>query len=965
MSGSVTMRDIREKIERLLPWRHGKAGRGNLGVFKTDSEVARTKYLNDIDAAAHEIGHFLDKKFGLNELSDPEAQAELMNAGKPVSRKKYTDEQIRKEGVAQFIRYYLSNDAEARANFPRVYDAFMDALEDADPGTRADIVAIKELVTAYLGQTPEERLDAHTVRGTEKEKISLPEIKNRAYGQMVDAKDPLRRVTEQVKEKLGAEHLDNDLNLYARAMTAPGYKGKADRDLGRFLDVIKNDLRPEDHAELVRYLEAARAQNYRWNDLLPGLGTSAEEEAAIMNGASDRIKNAALALRDIYDEVVQNTLVKTGIMSQEQYDYLRVKWPDYVPFLPVSSSGALDDGLHTFFTGRGNKIVNLGKPIKRAKGVASEHETRDIHDPTEAMMRNIMIFHSLAAKNEVGKTLTNIAKLEGMGQFAERVNGPGGKGDFIFYVWDGGRKRYYATDPDVYSALTALEDVSPASGMAGKIMEWGADALRAGTTRYNPAFILRNLLRDAMDVTVNSEAWTPGLYNSVKGLTMIFSKEPEMMKFMDEVIDEGILRSGITEIKGNSWRALGKELERAFREGGTPGALKRAGRDVFGKIGELNEALEKAPKVYEYWYLTREKGLPTQEAAMRARRVNLDFMRAGTQGRKINKYTAFFNAKIQGLDKVYSTLKERPRQTLAKVGLYVVLPSVLLWFKNNLGDEEDRKEYNGLNQRQRDMFWHVKAGGQWFKIPKPNTYGIAGSLAERVLDRVYRKNPAAFDGLPSSVYEDLTPSVIPTLLAPWIEVITNFDFFTGRPVVSRKYADLPPEMRHGPYTSWTAKAVGNLIGVSPIKVDHVIRGTGGTAAGIAAKAPGLFLGGNDREASKVSEWPVFSSFTADPYRNSEYVDRFYRVFERAKHAKTRYEAGRGEAGKDALFANYFSKVSRRLSGIRKSRALVQQDADMSPREKRELMDQYDKYIADIAREALAKYDGYEGAAGWR
>ena len=310
-------------------------------------------------------------------------------------------------------------------------------------------------------------------------------------------------------------------------------------------------------------------------------------------------------------------------------------------------------------------------------------------------------------------------------------------------------------------------------------------------------------------------------------------------------------------------------------------------------------------------------------------------------------------------------MKERPRQTLAKVGLYVVLPSILLWLKNNLGDEGDREEYNGLDQRQRDMFWHVKAGGQWFRIPKPNTYGIAGSLAERIPDRAYRKNPAAFDGLPSSVYEDLTPSVIPTLLTPWIEAYTNFDFFTGRPVVSRKYEDLPPEMRQGPYTSWTAKAIGNLVGVSPIKVDHIIRGTGGTVAGIAAKAPGLFLGGNDREASKVSELPVISSFTADPYRNSEYVDRFYRVFERAKHAETRYEAGRGEAGKDALFADYFSKVSRQLSDIRKNRALVQQDAGLSPLEKRELMDQYDKDMADIARKALAKYDGYDGAAGWR
>jgi hypothetical protein len=963
-SREVTMRDIREKFEKLLPWRHGKTGRGNIGAFKTNSEVVRTKYRNDIDAAAHELGHFLDKKFGMSKLGDPDVQAELTNAGKPVSRKKYTDEQVRQEGVAQFIRYYLSNDAEARTNFPRFYNAFMDALEDADPGMRADIETIKTLTEAYLGQTPEERLDAATVSGTDAKPISLSDVKNRAYGQMVDDKDPLRRVTERAKEKLGAEHLDNNLNLHARAMTAAGYKGKADRDLERFLSVIKNDLKPENHAELTRYLEAARAQNYRWKGLLPGLGTSSEEEAAIMNDAPDHIKNAALAIRDIYDDVFQNTLVKTGIVSQERYNWLKVEWPDYVPFLPVSSTGALDDGLHTFFTGRGNKLANLGTPIKRAKGVANEHETRDIHDPIEAMMRNIIIFHSLAAKNDVAKTLIEISKLEGMGQFAERVRGPGGKDDYIFYVWEDGRKKYFATDPDVYSALMALEDVSPAAGLVGKMAQWGADALRAGTTRYNPAFILRNLLRDSMDVTVNSEAWTPGLYNTVRGLTMIFSEDPEMKAFMDEVIDEGVLRSGITEIKGNSWRALGKELERAFREGGNVGALKRMGHDAAETIGTLNEAFEKAPKVYEYWYLTREKGLPTQEAAMRARGVNLDYARAGSKGRVVNRYTAFFNARIQGLDKVYRSLKERPKQTLTKIGLYVVLPSVLLWLKNNLGDEEEKKEYNGLSQRQRDMFWHFKVGGQWFRIPKPNTYGIAGSLAERILDRVYDKNPAAFDGFPSSVYEDLAPPLIPTLLTPWIEAYTNFDFFTGRPVVSRKYENLPPEMQHGPYTSATAKAIGNLTGNPPVMIDHIIRGIGGTVAGDLAKVPGLFTGGNDREASKVSEWPLLQSFTADPYRNSEYVDRFYRVAERTKHAKTRYEAGRGEAGKDVRFADYFSNKSWQLSDIRKGRALVQQATTLSPQEKRERMDELDKRMANIAREVLEEYDGYEGARDW-
>jgi hypothetical protein len=93
------------------------------------------------------------------------------------------------------------------------------------------------------------------------------------------------------------------------------------------------------------------------------------------------------------------------------------------------------------------------------------------------------------------------------------------------------------------------------------------------------------------------------------------------------------------------------------------------------------------------------------------------------------------------------------------------------------------------------------------------------------------------------------------------------------------------------------------------------------------------------------------------------IDRFYRVLERTKHAKTRQEAGRGGNEKDAGFADYFAKVSRELSDLRKDRAMIQQDPGISPKEKREQMDEYDKYMADLAREVLAEYDGYEDEAG--
>ena len=76
---------------------------------------------------------------------------------------------------------------------------------------------------------------------------------------------------------------------------------------------------------------------------------------------------------------------------------------------------------------------------------------------------------------------------------------------------------------------------------------------------------------------------------------------------------------------------------------------------------------------------------------MKARSVNIDFGRAGTWGRGFNSVTAFFNAGVQGLDKVREVSKQRPMQTFAKVMLYQVLPSVLmrLAILSNPDDEEE------------------------------------------------------------------------------------------------------------------------------------------------------------------------------------------------------------------------------------------------------------------------------------
>lgn len=969
----VTIADIRARIEKLLPWRRGKTGRGNLGIFKIDSEVARTKLRNDVPAVMHELGHFLDKRLGLSETTNTAAQQELASAGAVASTAAYTEEQVRAEGVAQFFLHYAINEDQAKTQFPEYYKAFKEKIAQ-ESELQADVDAVVERVSAYYRQSPADRLRANIVRGTDPRPFAPREIAaragRRAYDMLVDSMAPLQRVTEDVRQRLpedqlvNGKYLPDELNLYARARTAAGFMGKADQDIKPFLDVLRG-LEKGDHAALSNYLAAQRAQDYRTHKMEPGLGVSSAEEQRIIEETPDRVKKAADDLRDLFQKTVRETLVETGIMSQEQYDYLREKWPHYVPFFRMDTPAMLEGDIAAFIGGRGKKLVNLPNPVKKATGVRDAAEVYPIRDPLETMIQNIGTFHSLAARNEVGKTMVNISQVEGMGEFAERVDGPGEKGDNIFSVWNDGVREYFATDPDVYRALTAVNESASSSSVmqkAMKILTVPAEAFKMGTTRYNPAFIVRNFLRDTVNTAILSESWAPPIINTAKGIISQFSNDPKMMAIMEEAINEGVLRAGITEIRGNSPRALARQIENAFKEGGMTADTRRKVGALRNYVGSWNEAIEIAPKLHEYYHL-REQGVPKQEAAMRAREVNIDFARAGSAGRQINRSVAFFNAKIQGVDKAIRTAANHPMRTMAKVTMWGTIPSVVSWALANLfGDEQERKEYEEIPRSMKGNFWFFKVGGAWVRLPKPDVFGLVGSLVERVLDAAYKKDAAAFRSFGDSIKDEFVPSIVPTALLPVYEAWANKSTFTGRAIVSEKYQDLPPEMQYGPYTSGIARALGDLATVSPMMIDHLIQGYGGTMGSLIVSAANPLLGTQEREAAKLTEGVLARSIFANPYRNSESMDRFYELMERTSHARTRFTARRGEGGvnKDVRFAGLFSDAGKQIAGMRKARAAIQQNPNMDPQEKRYRMDVLDALMVDVARKALETYDRFDG-----
>ena len=118
-------------------------------------------------------------------------------------------------------------------------------------------------------------------------------------------------------------------------------------------------------------------------------------------------------------------------------------------------------------------------------------------------------------------------------------------------------------------------------------------------------------------------------------------------------------------------------------------------------------------------------GIATEDdkdsAALAARRVTIDFARAGVKGRQMNRYFAFFNAAVQSLDKnfrlwydVYKAGKKegakaalnRLKDNLLRISLFTVLPALVEAALRSVAPDDDKKLYDsGVNTWKKDTNW--------------------------------------------------------------------------------------------------------------------------------------------------------------------------------------------------------------------------------------------------------------------
>lgn len=1007
--------------------RSGKFRQAANGIYKQDTNTIRLSKKNfskreggQLTTLIHEVGHYVDYSVQNFRAMIPKGEiaALLENYGNgaasvPANKK-------RSEAFAEFMRYYLTMPAEAKKRAPEFSKIFETTIA-AMPEIKDVLETTQREFRRWAEQPATAKVAAQISFEQDKKEGELKQRLNTTVNSIYrDAVNDLHAlaqfssIAKQTQPELAAS---KDPYILARNMR--GWVGRAQYflesgtlkreywkkgDNGRFSvekqgKALKEILQPvEDKGalnDLSVYLVARRAVELGDRDITTGITVEdAKVALAEMLEKHPEFSEVAIDL-ETYQNQLLDYLQESGVLNGEDRAKMQEANKMYVPFYRVQEELANQGYM-------GGKGIPTKNPIKRIKG-----SERDIVDPIESIVKNTYVLLQTAERNNVMLAMSNLAKdnptlgslfervPEDMGKVASvnardiveqalgknigknLLNDPKGtaavqaaaesdildtvvdifrpsmfqKGNVVTVLEDG-KPKYYELEKDLYEALNATE-VEEAIAIV-KILSYPAQFLRAGAT-LAPEFMVRNPLRDSIGAAIMSKNGFIPFVDTFRGFASLIKKDEYYEAF---VISGGLQSTIVAQDRGNLKQSRDELLKRSAR-------IKKLIKKPLEVLQIISSYTEQATRIGEA-RLALNLGKDTTQAAFDSREVTLDFQRAGAKTRSVNRLSAFFNAKIQGNDKLVRTFLENPAKASLKATMYITMPSVILWFLN-----QDEEGWDEIPQWQKDIYWLVKVDGTWYRIPKPFELGILfGSIPERFLDYLKDNDPAGLQEISRSFVTGLVPNPMPTGMIPVLENTTNYSFFLDRPIVSDSLENLPNADQYSANTSEVSKLVGSAINYSPAKLDNLLYGYFAglgrhtvNATDAILKGTGIVPSVTEPTGTKA-DIPVFKAFVVrDPAgSSSNSVNDFYESRTESTKLYNKYrnllEEGERDKAREYLADNPeiklykpYNQIASQISDIRSLRDQVYNSETLTADEKRVKIDQLNALMTDTAYRA--------------
>ena len=810
-------------------------------------------------------------------------------------------------------------------------------------------------------------------------------VKRKSIIQGIDNKYPILEAMREAKinTKTGIEKL----NLYEQARIMEGMpnraayfieyntlNGKTLADKGLGLKEITKDIVKEgkNQTQLFEtYLSNRRAIELDARGIETGFNISTAKE--FVNKYKFQFEQTAKKT-DTYQRQLLEYARDGGFITAEAFTAMTEANKNYVTF----ARELLQDGKPVVAEGSVN-------PFKKIEGSKLR-----VYPPLEQMIKNTNTIVNAVERNQVKLNFIDMvakskAKDPSTFQFFNKVNPKTTnvpKEELLTFRKDG-KLETWNVGKDLVNAFKTLDQQG--SNMLMNYLGAPARTLRAGAILI-PDFAVPNFFRDTMQASFLNKVGFVPIQDSIIGAFNIITKgnNKKTMEMYKKYVKSGGMQSTLLAVdKPNIFD--GKVYDILAK-----GPVRNADRGVLAPFKALTRLSEEMTRfrIFEKTYKKSiEKGLTEKQALERGgfeARNLLDYAKRGSLGQNINRLVPFWNARVQGLTRLYEAFRDQPGRTSAMIGAYVAIPTIGFYMLN-YDDEDYKEEPDWIKQN----YYYYKINGKAQRFPKPFEVGtLVSSVIEKTLDWVRTNEPQEFGKFAKDFFFNNAKGFypIPTAIRPLAENAMNYSFFRDAPVVPKSLdKNLPNKFYYTEYTSETfkllSKTINGLVGddsffaTNPIHAENVFRSwTGGIGRYIIdtldyAIIKGKIIEDPIKPTDTLSKIPVVRAFDVRdvPGYSAQSIVKFFEEYSKVEKiingmdfAKKAGDFEEYQKLKETLnvdevqllkYRKSIKEIDKQIRNIYNLKEFPNGDIP-TPDEKRELIDDYYKLMINFAQQAL-------------
>lgn len=768
------------------------------------------------------------------------------------------------------------------------------------------------------------------------------------YQNFVDALSPLKRISNTTYETaMDAARGNNIANTIVRDKFVTPEGNVVGAGLS---DIFKKVARGQDKQFIdyltLRHAETRVGRGERvYADNLGMTPDKIQARVQMYNQRHPGFESIAKEWDQFNNNVLQHYGVNEGLISQDLYNALREKNPNYSPMRRQFSLSE-KPGMRFKQAVSNSSFSGQKAPLKEVSPTGS---VRDIVDPRKTTIESVGAWANAAMRNRTMQSIVDAVKrdpesfkgvieikpvteeatqsslkdmnklidehgVEGMLEslnkdfellFKKSPNQGLNQENVVRAMVKGQPVHLQVHDPELVKTLVGMGPQN--SNVLIDVLRSFSNATKRGATgMLAPVFAVKGATMDLVQSAIQAK-------NPVKqaGYTVysIFSGIGDKLGIPGlKSLAEEYRRAGgeySAALKGD--RKLNRSISGMTRDPllsplGIGKAAVNTVKAPFKALESIGNIAENAPRMAAYKIeLNRLGGEKTSEnvrqAMSQARESTINYSRKGALSSDIESLVPYNNAAVQGTYRIMSAFKNNPVRTVAAVATLSVLPKLAEYAQFH-----DDPDYLKLPARERMRFLFVNKNqdGTFTKIPMDPSYNSIGEMTIEALRHFKDNDPTAFKDSMDALANAWLPPVVTgaaqgitqgggldksiagalnsTIAAPFVATTAN-QSFTGAPIVSRAVADRSPQNQYDEKTSNIARKFGAITGMSPMKVDYLIRAYGGDPARLLLPLNSPVGSGNTRNTllkNFIVDPQLTNTLTNDYYGGKQKLDQAYR-----------------------------------------------------------------------------------------